>query len=63
MLHTHGFYVNQEQQFSIAGKQNYEEMPDESERLLCGSQEMKYNGSCTQVYFSSVFTTYNYQMP
>ena len=38
MLHTHGFHINQEQRFSIAGKQNYEEMPDESQRLLCGSQ-------------------------
>ena len=38
MMYTCGFHVSQEQQFSIADKQNYEEMPDKSERLLCGSQ-------------------------
>ena len=37
---VHKFHIDQDQwsPISIAGKQNYEEMPDESERLLCGSQ-------------------------
>ena len=38
MLYTRGFHVNQEQQFSIAGKQNYKEMSDKSKRLLYRSQ-------------------------